>query len=129
MGHSFFTFAVNRYRFTGAAQHALLRNCDASVSFTGAFHHAPTHTRAPAPVTPPAPTHLGAGAELAGLCREAALGALREDFSGAQQVAMRHFEAALAAARPSLTPALLQKYEAWSRRGKPGSVALGGATE
>ena len=68
-----------------------------------------------------------AGAELAGLCREAALAALREDFSGAAAVAARHFEAARLAIRPALTPTLLAKYEGWSRQGAA-AVAGGGGT-
>lgn len=71
-------------------------------------------------------TPIAAGAELAGLCREAALAALREDFSGAQQVAARHFDAARDTVRPSLTPELLQKYESWSRTSARGTQARGG---
>ncbi|GAB4813702.1 hypothetical protein N2152v2_000748 [Parachlorella kessleri] len=72
-------------------------------------------------------TPLYTGAELAGLCREAALAALREDFSGAREVAARHFEAARGAVRPSLTPELLHKYESWSRREKRSGFAAGPA--
>jgi SpoVK/Ycf46/Vps4 family AAA+-type ATPase len=56
-----------------------------------------------------------AGAELAALCREAALAALREDLQGAQHVAARHLEAAMAAIKPALTPFVLAEYEAWRR--------------
>jgi len=60
------------------------------------------------------------GAELAGLCHEAAIAALREDLQGASEVAERHFLAARAARRPSLTPAILGEYESWSAgRRKP----------
>lgn len=53
------------------------------------------------------------GAELAGLCREAALAALREDVAGAAVVAGRHFTAARAAVAPALTASDLAKYQAW----------------
>jgi SpoVK/Ycf46/Vps4 family AAA+-type ATPase len=53
------------------------------------------------------------GAELAGLCREAALAALREDLAGAAAVAARHFTAARAAVSPALTASELEKYESW----------------
>jgi SpoVK/Ycf46/Vps4 family AAA+-type ATPase len=53
------------------------------------------------------------GADLAGLCREAALAALREDLAGAQAVGARHFSAARSAASSTLTAAELAKYEAW----------------
>lgn len=56
------------------------------------------------------------GAELAGLCREAALAALREDLAGAQAVAARHFAAARAAVAPALTASDLAKYEAWGSK-------------
>jgi SpoVK/Ycf46/Vps4 family AAA+-type ATPase len=56
------------------------------------------------------------GAELAGLCREAAMAALREDVGGAQAVAGRHFAASRAAASPALTPAELAQYEDWGRQ-------------
>jgi SpoVK/Ycf46/Vps4 family AAA+-type ATPase len=56
-----------------------------------------------------------AGAELAALCREAALAALREDLEGARHVAARHFEAARAAIKPALNPFALAEYEAWKR--------------
>ena len=44
------------------------------------------------------------GAELAAICREAALAALREDVDGAAAVAGRHFAAARAAAAPATAP-------------------------
>lgn len=56
------------------------------------------------------------GAELAAICREAALAALREDVDGAAAVAGRHFDAARAAAAPALTAAQLAAYEEWGRR-------------
>eukprot|EP00775_Hariotina_reticulata_P006468 gene6468-6696_t len=56
------------------------------------------------------------GAELAGLCREAAMAALREDLLGAQQVAAKHFYAALRSSSPALTADQLTKYEAWGRQ-------------
>ncbi|KAG2450863.1 hypothetical protein HYH02_004696 [Chlamydomonas schloesseri] len=55
------------------------------------------------------------GAELAAVCREAALAALREDLQGAEVVAARHFAAALAAVRPALSAAELAKYASWGR--------------
>lgn len=59
-------------------------------------------------------TELFTGADLAGLCREAALAALRED-SGAPGVAQRHFLAALGESRPSLTHEQLASYECFGR--------------
>ena len=56
------------------------------------------------------------GAELEGICREAALAALREDLAGASSVAMRHFEAARAAARPSLSVEDLHTFSNWRRQ-------------
>jgi SpoVK/Ycf46/Vps4 family AAA+-type ATPase len=56
------------------------------------------------------------GAELAALCREAALAALREDLEGAAAVARRHFDAVRGSAAPALTPAELVKYEGWGRQ-------------
>jgi SpoVK/Ycf46/Vps4 family AAA+-type ATPase len=57
-----------------------------------------------------------AGAELAGLCREAALAALREDLQGARQVAARHFGTARAACRaPSLAPLAIAAFAAWQQ--------------
>ncbi|EFJ47542.1 hypothetical protein VOLCADRAFT_41454, partial [Volvox carteri f. nagariensis] len=50
------------------------------------------------------------GAELAAVCREAALAALREDLHGASHVADRHFAAALRAVRPALTEQQLESY-------------------
>ena len=54
------------------------------------------------------------GAELEGICREAAIAALREDVDAAQLVATRHFAAARAGARPAVTAKMLQQFEAWS---------------
>eukprot|EP00887_Chlorella_sp_A99_P001650 scaffold8.g1650.t1 len=62
-----------------------------------------------------AATELYTGAELAAVCREAALAALREDMEGAREVAGRHFAAARAAVRPSLTAEVLAQYAAWRR--------------
>jgi len=56
------------------------------------------------------------GAELAGLCAEAALAALHEDVAGAAAVAGRHFAAACAAAAPALTRGQIAEYEAWGSR-------------
>ncbi len=56
------------------------------------------------------------GAELASLCREAAIASLREDMAGATEVAARHFAAARAALRPMLTPESLVQYEGFGRR-------------
>lgn len=64
------------------------------------------------------------GAELAAVCREAAMAALREDVKGAQEVAARHFEAAVAGVTPMLTEDVLKKYEAWPPRKKPSILGL-----
>jgi DNA-binding transcriptional regulator YdaS (Cro superfamily) len=63
---------------------------------------------------------------LAGLCREAAIAALREDLEGAAQVAARHFLAARAATRASLTPEVMRQYETWqkARGGKVGQRGI-----
>jgi len=53
------------------------------------------------------------GAEVAALCREAALAALREDLEGAREVAARHFDRARAGASPALTLEQLAQYESW----------------
>ena len=53
-------------------------------------------------------------AELEAVCREAALGAIREDVA-ASTVAQRHFDAARAAVTPLLTPQSLAAYEAWNQ--------------
>eukprot|EP00198_Chlamydomonas_reinhardtii_P002273 XP_001691609.1 cdc48-like protein [Chlamydomonas reinhardtii] len=70
-----------------------------------------------------AQTHNYTGAELAAVCREAALAALREDLQGAEQVAARHFAAAVAAVRPALSAAELDTYAAWGRGGGGGVAA------
>ena len=62
-----------------------------------------------------AATELWTGAELEGLCREAALCALREDLQGASSVCRHHFEAALAALHPGLTREALAAYAAFGR--------------
>ena len=64
-----------------------------------------------------AATDLFTGAELAALCREASMAALREDIHGAQHVAARHFAQSRAAIQPGLTAAALQKMAAWSPAG------------
>lgn len=56
------------------------------------------------------------GAELAGVCREAAIAALREDLQGASAVAARHFAAARAAARAALTKEQLDAFAEWGKR-------------
>jgi SpoVK/Ycf46/Vps4 family AAA+-type ATPase len=58
----------------------------------------------------------GVACHLAPLPREAALAALREDVTGAQEVAGRHFLAARLAAAPALSADMLEKYEAWGRK-------------
>ncbi|EFN51849.1 hypothetical protein CHLNCDRAFT_37221 [Chlorella variabilis] len=56
------------------------------------------------------------GAELAAVCREAALAALREDIEGARRVHPRHFTFALGTIQPHLTAADLAEWEAWPER-------------
>lgn len=56
------------------------------------------------------------GAELAALCREAAMAALREDVRGAQEVAWRHFLAARMGVGAALSEAELATYEAWGKQ-------------
>lgn len=61
-------------------------------------------------------TELYTGAELAGVCREAALAALREggvSMHSVEEVAGRHFEAAVRAVRPALSEELLAQYADW----------------
>lgn len=53
-------------------------------------------------------------AELESVCREAALGAIREDVT-ASAVAQRHFDAARAAITPLLTTQSLAAYESWNQ--------------
>ncbi|KAL0051736.1 hypothetical protein WJX82_001191 [Trebouxia sp. C0006] len=55
------------------------------------------------------------GAELAGLCREAAITALREDLQGATQVCARHFAVARSGMQPALTKQSLEQYAKWQR--------------
>jgi len=55
------------------------------------------------------------GAELAGVIREAALSALRED-EGAREVAKRHVDAAVRGANASLTEEDLRRWEAFAKR-------------
>ena len=53
------------------------------------------------------------GAEVAAVCREAAMAALREDVEGAREVCMRHFERALAGVPPGLSEQALLQYAQW----------------
>mmetsp|Transcript_38284 Transcript_38284/g.108230 ORF Transcript_38284/g.108230 Transcript_38284/m.108230 type:complete len:577 (+) Transcript_38284:1138-2868(+) len=61
---------------------------------------------------------LFTGAELASVCREAALAALREDMEGAHAIKAEHFQAAVDMVRPVLTQARLSELSAW-RPGNP----------
>ncbi|KAK9812818.1 hypothetical protein WJX72_004297 [[Myrmecia] bisecta] len=63
-------------------------------------------------------TDLFTGAELEGLCREAAIAALREDLEGASEVAARHFHTARAATRAALTAQQLQQFASWGARSR-----------
>ncbi|GFH12337.1 cell division control 48-like protein B [Haematococcus lacustris] len=64
-----------------------------------------------------ADTQLYTGAELSGMCREAAMEALREDLHGAADVCARHFATARRNARPpALNATMLLTYEHWGRR-------------
>jgi len=56
------------------------------------------------------------GAELAALCREAALFAMQEDMC-AKLVCSRHFDAALKAVKPQITEKMLRFYETFSGHG------------
>jgi SpoVK/Ycf46/Vps4 family AAA+-type ATPase len=58
-------------------------------------------------------TEMFTGAELAAVCREAALSALREDPGAAMVVCARHFEDALRGSTPLLDEKLLEKYASW----------------
>ena len=60
-------------------------------------------------------TEMFTGAELEGLCREAALAALREDLHGAHQVAAEHFASVRQSMRPGLNAFSLQAYASWHR--------------
>ena len=55
------------------------------------------------------------GAEIEGLCREAAMVALREDVEGAHKVSGRHFREALESVKPATSPQDLERYRAWGR--------------
>ena len=56
------------------------------------------------------------GAELAAVCSEAVMAALREDVEGVEVVEMRHFEAALKGVRAALSEEVLESYAAWPPR-------------
>ncbi|BBN06363.1 hypothetical protein MPTK1_3g20500 [Marchantia polymorpha subsp. ruderalis] len=58
------------------------------------------------------------GAELAGLCREAAMVALRESLD-ADTVYVRHFDIAKASVKPSLTALQIASYASFDTKGKP----------
>ncbi|KAK9844745.1 hypothetical protein WJX74_006256 [Apatococcus lobatus] len=60
-------------------------------------------------------TRYFTGAELEGLCREAALSALREDLQGARQVAAKHFASVKHSMKPGLNPLSLQSYASFRR--------------
>ncbi len=63
------------------------------------------------------------GADIAALCREAALLALRENIN-ATRVHMRHFMKALEVIRPSITADMVKFYEDWYKQARqqlPGS--------
>ncbi|PLC67267.1 AAA family ATPase, partial [Thermoproteus sp. CP80] len=57
------------------------------------------------------------GADIELVVREATFMALREDIN-AKEVAMRHFEAALAKVKPSITPDMLKFYEGWLEKAR-----------
>ena len=57
-----------------------------------------------------AKTNLFTGAELAGLCREAGMIALRENIA-ADTVRGRHFKSAMESIRPSLTLSQISRFE------------------
>jgi len=57
------------------------------------------------------------GADLASLCKEAAMNALREDIK-AKEVKSKHFEDSLKSVTPSLTPELKKHYESFEERRK-----------
>ena len=60
------------------------------------------------------------GAEIASICREAALAAMEEDPEGAQVVARRHFETAMDRVTPQITDEMLNFYRSFGRkRGQP----------
>ena len=57
------------------------------------------------------------GADIAALCREAAMLALREDINS-KEVKLRHFQEAKKKVKPSLTPDVLTYYESFAARAK-----------
>jgi len=57
------------------------------------------------------------GADIAALCREAAMLALREDINS-KEVKLRHFQEAKKKIKPSLTPDVLTYYEGFAARAK-----------
>jgi transitional endoplasmic reticulum ATPase len=57
------------------------------------------------------------GADIASVCREAAMSALRENIN-TKEVKSKHFEEAMKKAIPSLTPALQKHYESFEQRRK-----------
>jgi transitional endoplasmic reticulum ATPase len=57
------------------------------------------------------------GADIAALCREAAMLALREDINS-KEVKLRHFQEAKKKIKPSLTPEVLTYYEGFAARAK-----------
>lgn len=59
------------------------------------------------------PIYCFTGADLAGLCREAAICALRDDVDGSQVIDRRHFETALLGLKPSVSQQDLRAYELW----------------
>ncbi|KAI9354077.1 cell division cycle protein [Zopfochytrium polystomum] len=59
-------------------------------------------------------TDLFTGADLEALCREAALGAMRERYQGGM-VETRHFDLALKVVRPSVTPLMAKQFAALAR--------------
>jgi len=61
---------------------------------------------------------LRTGAELAALCSEAALCALREDVTGATVVKHEHFERALAGISPATTLDVIESYKSWESNNK-----------
>lgn len=60
-------------------------------------------------------TESYSGADIAALCREAAMLVLREDIKG-KEVHMRHFRRALESVNPSLTPKTVNAYKTFEKR-------------